>query len=129
MKVTALPNLSKRCRVSRLSVTDAVDHARRARSGYSCDCAFPRIDADDKDEDGSKATDGGNLVCRCVTAVREAVPDIGLITDVALDPFTTHGHDGIIRDGQIANDETVEILSARPLFRRVPGQRSLPLRI
>ena len=104
-KIDALPG------VFRLSIADAVDHARKARDlGLPAIALFPRINSEDKDEDGSKATDGGNLVCRCVEAVRNAVPDIGIVTDVALDPFTTHGHDGIVRNGQIANDDTVDIL-------------------
>lgn len=103
--VEALPG------VFRLSIADAVDHARKAHDlGIPAIALFPRINPDDKDEDGSKATDAGNLVCRCVAAVREAVPGIGIITDVALDPFTSHGHDGVIRDGRVDNDATVEIL-------------------
>lgn len=97
--------------VFRLSVADAVDHARKAHDlGIPAIALFPRMNPEDKDDDGSKATDGGNLVCRAVAAVREAVPDIGVITDVALDPFTSHGHDGVIRNGQVDNDATVEIL-------------------
>ena len=114
--VEALPG------VNRLSIADAVDHARQARDlGIPAIALFPRIDADDKDEDGTKATDDNNLVCRCVAAVREAVPEIGLITDIALDPFTTHGHDGIIRDGQVANDETVEILVRQAIVQARAG--------
>lgn len=71
---------------------------------------FPAIDAALKDEDGSLARDGDNLVCRAVRAVKAAHPDLGIVCDVALDPFTSHGHDGVLRNGEIANDDTVEIL-------------------
>lgn len=97
--------------VERLSISQAVDHARQARDlGIPAIALFPRIDPAHKDDEGSHAVDPGNLVCRAVAAIREAVPEIGIITDVALDPFTSHGHDGLIRDGRIANDETVEML-------------------
>jgi len=71
---------------------------------------FPSIDAALKDTDGSLAVDGDNLVCRAVRAVKAAHPDLGVICDVALDPFTDHGHDGILHDGEIVNDATVAIL-------------------
>ncbi len=82
---------------------------------------FPAIDAALKDEDGSLARDGDNLVCRAVRAVKAAHPDLGIVCDVALDPFTNHGHDGVLRNGQIANDDTVEILCEQALHQANAG--------
>ena len=82
---------------------------------------FPAIDAALKDEDGSLARDGDNLVCRAVRAVKAAHPDLGIVCDVALDPFTNHGHDGVLRNGEIANDDTVEILCEQALRQAKAG--------
>lgn len=82
---------------------------------------FPAIDAALKDEDGSLARDGDNLVCRAVRAVKAAHPDLGIVCDVALDPFTNHGHDGVLRNGEIANDDTVEILCEQALHQANAG--------
>ena len=71
---------------------------------------FPSIDAALKDEFGSLARDGNNLVCRVVSAVKAAFPDLGIICDVALDPFTSHGHDGLLDGDEILNDETIALL-------------------
>ena len=71
---------------------------------------FPSIDAALKDETGSLARDGDNLVCRAVSAVKAAFPDLGIICDVALDPFTSHGHDGLLDQDEILNDETIAVL-------------------
>jgi len=71
---------------------------------------FPSIDAALKDASGSLARDGDNLVCRAVSAVKAAFPDLGIICDVALDPFTSHGHDGLLDGDEILNDETIAVL-------------------
>ena len=71
---------------------------------------FPSIDAALKDVSGSLARDGDNLVCRAVSAVKAAFPDLGIICDVALDPFTSHGHDGLLDGDEILNDETIAVL-------------------
>ena len=62
-----------------------------------------------------------NLVCRAVRAVKQAHPALGVLCDVALDPFTTHGHDGVLRDGYVANDETVAILCRQALVQAEAG--------
>ena len=82
---------------------------------------FPALDSSKKDADGTGALDGDNLVCRAVRAVKDAYPDLGIICDVALDPFTDHGHDGVIRDGIIANDETVDILCQQAVLQADAG--------
>ena len=82
---------------------------------------FPALDASRKDADGTGALDGDNLVCRAVRAVKDAYPDLGIICDVALDPFTDHGHDGVIRNGMVANDETIEILCQQAVLQANAG--------
>ncbi|MGB0518127.1 MAG: porphobilinogen synthase [Candidatus Puniceispirillaceae bacterium] len=97
--------------VSRHSIDRLVTQAREAEAlGIPAIAVFPSIDPALKDNDGTLAGDGDNLVCRAVRAVKQACPELGVICDVALDPFTDHGHDGILRDGEIVNDETVAVL-------------------
>lgn len=98
--------------VERLTLDRAVDAAKRARDlGIPAIATFAYVDAALKDETGSHILEAGNIVNRVTVAIKEAVPDIGVITDAALDPFTNHGHDGILRDGVIVNDETVEVIA------------------
>ena len=97
--------------VSRHSIDRLVTQAREAEAlGIPAIAVFPSIDPALKDNEGTLAGDGDNLVCRAVRAVKQACPELGVICDVALDPFTDHGHDGILRDGEIVNDETVAVL-------------------
>ncbi len=97
--------------VSRHSIDRLVTQAREAEAlGIPAIAVFPSIDPALKDNDGTLAGDGDNLVCRAVRAVKQASPELGVICDVALDPFTDHGHDGILSDGEIVNDETVAVL-------------------
>ena len=101
-EIAALPG------VYRLSVDVAVKEAERAaRLGIPALATFPQIDLALKDETGSQILVADNLINRATRAIKAAVPEIGIITDAALDPFTSHGHDGILRDGIIVNDETV----------------------
>ena len=97
--------------VSRHSIDRLVTQAREAEAlGIPAIAVFPSIDPALKDNDGTLAGDGDNLVCRAVRAVKQACPELGVVCDVALDPFTDHGHDGILSDGEIVNDETVAVL-------------------
>ena len=97
--------------VSRHSIDRLVTQAREAEAlGIPAIAVFPSIDPALKDNEGTLAGDGDNLVCRAVRAVKKACPELGVICDVALDPFTDHGHDGILRDGEIVNDQTVAVL-------------------
>ena len=82
---------------------------------------FPSIDAALKDESGSLARDGDNLVCRAVSAVKAAFPDLGIICDVALDPFTSHGHDGLLDGDEILNDETIAVLCEQAVHQANAG--------
>ena len=109
-------------RVERLSVDEAVREAERAASlGIPAIGIFPYTDHALRDERGSEALNAKNLVCRAVRAIKEAVPNIGLITDVALDPYTSHGHDGLIDGDRILNDETVAVLVEQSLIQAAAG--------
>jgi porphobilinogen synthase len=102
--------------VDRLSIDLAVDAAKEAAAlGIPAIALFPQTDPRLKSEDGREALNPDNLVCRAVRAIKAAVPEIGVLCDVALDPYTTHGHDGVLIDGYVANDETVEILVRQAL--------------
>ena len=108
--------------VERLSVREAAAAARQARAlGIPAIAVFPHIDGAKKDAAGSIAADPGGLVCRAVRAMKEAAPEIGVMCDVALDPFTTHGHDGIVEAGRILNDATVERLVEQGLVQARAG--------
>ena len=97
--------------VERLPVDDIVRAAERAaRLTIPCIALFPYTDPKLRDDDGSEALNPDNLVCRAIRAIKKEVPEIGILCDVALDPFTSHGHDGLLREGVILNDETVAVL-------------------
>jgi porphobilinogen synthase len=95
------------------TATEAIDEA--ASLGIPAVALFPNTDPALRDPRGSAALDPENLVCRACRALKSAVPHIGLITDVALDPYTSHGHDGILVGDEIVNDETVAVLAAQAL--------------
>src|SRR6516225_7898472 len=102
--------------VERVSIDEAVrDVERAAKLRIPCIALFPYTDPKLRDETGSEALNPENLVCRAVRALKKAVPDVGVLCDVALDPYTSHGHDGLMHDGRILNDETVEVLVQQAL--------------
>jgi porphobilinogen synthase len=108
--------------VERLSVDEAVRAAERAaKLTIPCLALFPYTDPQRRDDHGSEALNPDNLVCRAIRAIKKEVPDIGILCDVALDPYTSHGHDGLIRDGVILNDETVEVLVRQALVEAEAG--------
>jgi porphobilinogen synthase len=82
---------------------------------------FPHIPYDQRSADARAALDPDNLVCRVVRRVKSSFPQLGIITDVALDPFNSLGHDGLVRDGQILNDETVELLCQQAVIQAAAG--------
>jgi porphobilinogen synthase len=98
--------------VERLPIEGVLLAAEEAlRLGIPAIALFPVVDSPRKTDDGAHALDADNLACRTVRAIRERFGDaLGIICDVALDPYTSHGHDGLLRAGQIANDETVAVL-------------------
>ncbi|HRJ69654.1 MAG TPA: porphobilinogen synthase [Beijerinckiaceae bacterium] len=108
--------------VERMTVDLAVREAERAEAlGIPAIALFPYTDPARRDETGSEALNPQNLVCTACRAIRAARLNIGVITDVALDPYTSHGHDGLIRDGEILNDETVEVLCRQALTQAAAG--------
>ena len=103
--------------VERLPIDGVVKAADEARQlGIPALALFPVVEPKHKSDDARHASDPGNLVCRTVRAVRDQLGDaVGLICDVALDPYTSHGHDGLLQDGRILNDETVAVLCRQAL--------------
>jgi porphobilinogen synthase len=108
--------------VERLSVNEAVRAAERAaKLAIPCLALFPYTEPGLRDEGGSEALNPDNLVCRAIRAIKKEVPEIGVLCDVALDPYTSHGHDGLLHDGVILNDETVEVLVKQALVEAEAG--------
>lgn len=102
--------------VDRLSVDRAVVAAQKAAElGIPAIALFPYTEPERRDAHGSEALNDANLICRACRAIKSAVPSVGLVTDVALDPYTSHGHDGILDGETILNDETVAILVEQAL--------------
>ena len=108
--------------VSRLSVAECAKAAVEARRlGIPAIAVFPHIDGAKKDAAGTLALDPNGVVARAVKAMKDAAPEIGIMCDVALDPFTDHGHDGLIENGAILNDPTIETLVAQGLMQAAAG--------
>ncbi len=108
--------------VERLSIDLLIDTAKEAQDqGLQSLALFPVIEAEKKTMDGGEAANPDNLICRAISALKNAVPEMGIITDVALDPFTSHGHDGLLEDGKILNDPTLEVLCAQALVQAQAG--------
>lgn len=102
--------------IDRLSIDLLLDKVQEcADLGIKAIALFPTIDNELKDETGSEAFNTENLICRAVKAIKEAKIDIAIICDVALDPYTSHGHDGILVGDDVNNDETIEALAAQSL--------------
>ena len=109
--------------VSRWPVAGIVERAREARElGIPCVALFPNTPPALKSEDGREALNPDNLMCRAIRALKSAVPEVGVLTDVALDPYTTHGHDGLVdAAGYVVNDATAERLGAQALNQAAAG--------
>jgi len=108
--------------VERLSVDEAVRAAERAaKLTIPCIALFPYTDPKRRDETGAEALNPDNLVCRAIRAIKKEVPEIGVLCDVALDPYTSHGHDGLLHEGVILNDETVAVLVRQALLQAEAG--------
>ncbi|WP_162651687.1 porphobilinogen synthase [Lentilitoribacter sp. Alg239-R112] len=108
--------------VERMSVDRAVEAAKLARNlGIPAIATFPNIDYTKRDKTGSEILNPDNLINQTTRAIKAAVPEIGIITDVALDPFTSDGHDGIFEDGEIVNDKTVEVLAKAAILQAQAG--------
>jgi len=108
--------------VFRYSITRLVEVAGEAAAlGIPAIAVFPVIDPSLKTPGGEEASNPNNLVCRAVAAVKKAHPNLGVICDVALDPFTSHGQDGIVRDDYVVNDESVAMLVKQSLVQAAAG--------
>ncbi|MXQ11012.1 porphobilinogen synthase [Microvirga makkahensis] len=108
--------------VERLTIGEVVKEAERAAAlGIPAIALFPYTDPALRDPKGSESLNGGNLVNRAVREIKRAVPGIGVITDVALDPYTSHGHDGVMDGDRILNDETVALLAKQAVLQAEAG--------
>jgi porphobilinogen synthase len=108
--------------VERLSVKEAAKAAVRARElGIPAIAIFPHIDGARKDSAGSLAADPDGVISRAVRAMKDAAPEVGIMCDVALDPFTTHGHDGVLEAGKVVNDATIDRLLEQALVQARAG--------
>ena len=109
--------------VSRWSVDKLAGRARLAAdAGIPCVALFPNTPGKLRSEDAKEALNPDNLICRAIRAIKDSVPEIGVLTDVALDPYTSHGHDGLVDGkGYVLNDETTEILVGQALVQAAAG--------
>jgi porphobilinogen synthase len=108
--------------VFRLTVDELVRDARKAaKLGIPVIAIFPVVPLTLKTEDGDEACNPDNVVCRAVRAIKKAVPEIGVLCDAALDPFTSHGQDGLLRNGYVVNDQSVEVLVRQSLIQAEAG--------
>jgi porphobilinogen synthase len=109
--------------VSRWSVAQIVERAREARDlGIPCVALFPNTPRELRTDDGKEALNPDNLMCRATRAIKGAVPEVGILTDVALDPYTAHGHDGLVDDaGYVLNDATSAVLVKQALNQAKAG--------
>ena len=109
--------------VSRWSVDRIAGRAREARDlGIKCIALFPNTPAELRSDDAREALNPDNLVCRAIAAAKAAAPELGVLADVALDPYTAHGHDGLTgADGAVLNDETVEVLARQAVVQAEAG--------
>lgn len=115
--IAALPG------VSRWSIKGVAERAKEAAAlGIPCVALFPNTPAGLRSDDGREALNPDNLMCRAIRAIKDAVPDIGVLTDVALDPYTSHGHDGIVdARGYVLNDATSAVLTDQALVQAEAG--------
>jgi porphobilinogen synthase len=108
--------------VERLTLDLLVKQAKEAKAlGIQAIALFPLVDSKRKTPRGDEAYSRDNLACRAISAIKEAVPGLGVIADVALDPYTTHGQDGIVENGQVVNDQTVEALCKQAVVQAQAG--------
>ncbi len=109
--------------VSRWSVDKLPGRARLAAElGIPCVALFPNTPQGLRTDDAREALNPDNLICRAIRAIKDSVPEIGVLTDVALDPYTSHGHDGLVdQRGRVANDDTVAILTQQALVQAAAG--------
>ena len=108
--------------VKRLNIEEAFDLSQKAKElGINAVAIFPEVSNNKKDELGKEALNRSNIVCRLVEKIKKYSPSLGIICDVALDPYTTSGHDGLIENGKVVNDKTVSVLCEQALVNAEAG--------
>ena len=108
--------------VSRFSIDKVLTQIEKAsKLNIPAIALFPQIDSTLKDSGGKLATDENNLICRSIQTIKKTFPNIGIICDVALDPFTDHGHDGLVVNNKIDNDKTLDVLEKQALIQANAG--------
>jgi len=118
-KRTPIPSMPG---VARLTIDELVKDVRHAaKLGIPAVALFPVVPPERKVEDGDEAWNPDNLVCRAVRAIKKSIPEIGVVCDVALDPYTSHGQDGLVRDSYVVNDETIDVLIKQTLVQAEAG--------
>ncbi|EAQ80247.1 porphobilinogen synthase [Blastopirellula marina] len=114
--ITSLPG------VDRLSIDLLVEEVGQGVAlGIPVIAIFPATPSELKTAEAEEAINPDNLVCQAVRAIKQAHPGIGILCDVALDPYSSHGHDGLVRDGYVVNDETVELLCKQSVVQAEAG--------
>ena len=107
-------NIASMPGIKRYSIDSIVNEAREIYDlGIPAIALFPYIENEIKDEKGTEALNSNNIICQAIKAIKKNIPELGIICDVALDPYTNHGHDGIIKNGQVDNDSTLDILCSQ----------------
>jgi porphobilinogen synthase len=118
-KRTPVPSMPD---VERISIDVLVEQCKKAQKlGIPAIAIFPVVDAALKTEDAEESYNPKNLVCRAIAAIKKEVPGIGIICDVALDPYTSHGHDGIVKSGDVENDATIAVLCKQAVAQAKAG--------
>ncbi|PCJ39238.1 MAG: porphobilinogen synthase [Alphaproteobacteria bacterium] len=118
-KTTEIPSMPGVCRHSIDRLIPEVEKA--AKAGIPAIALFPQTPQELKTDDGREALNPDNLICRATRAIKDAVPQIGIICDVALDPYTSHGQDGLLIDGYVNNDKTIDIIVKQALVQTEAG--------
>ena len=114
--VTSMPG------VVRVTLDRVAKHVEEAvKLGIPAIALFPATPTGKKNAEGTESTNANNLICSAARILKEAYPDLGLVGDVALDPYTDHGHDGVIRNGYVANDDTLAVLSRQAVLQAQAG--------
>jgi porphobilinogen synthase len=114
--VASMPGVERRSIDLLLPVVE-----RALERGIPAVALFPCTPPERKSDDGAEAWNEDNLLCRTIRAIKRRLPEIGLITDVALDPYTSHGHDGLLIEGRIDNDRTLQVLVKQSLVQAAAG--------
>ena len=118
-KIEPIKNMPNISRYSIDQLSRVVNKANKL--GIPLVAIFPHTSSKKKNFNGSEALNENNLVCKAIKKIKKNYPDIGVMTDVALDPYTSHGHDGLLKKNEILNDETIEILSKQSLLQASMG--------